>query len=99
MSRYTKICIQTLVVIFLLISTIFIFGCTKQAQVFEFGGTAEIKLQPNQKLVNMTWKNDNLWFLTRPMITTDSCQTYSFYESSSFGVYEGTLIIKEIKTK
>ena len=72
-------------------------GCTKQSRVFQYGGTDTMTLQPNQKLINTTWKETNLWFLTRPMTASDSCETYIFYESSSVGVFEGTLIIKEVK--
>lgn len=78
----------------LLITTI---SCTDNMKVKEYGGTAEMYLQKGEKLVVMTWKDDNLWLLTKPMIDTDIAETYTFYEESSFGVWEGTYIVHEVK--
>jgi hypothetical protein len=85
--------------IFLIVLTLvmFFFGCSKQIRVKNFGGSETITLGLNQKLVNVTWKDSDMWVLTRPMKNTDSVETYIFSESSSFGVFEGTLTIKEIK--
>jgi hypothetical protein len=72
-------------------------SCTKNARVKRFGGTATIELPANQKLVNCTWKDSNLWYLTRPMTKKDSVETYTFQEKSNHGIIEGTYIIKEIR--
>ena len=72
-------------------------ACTDNMKVKEYGGTAEMYLQKGEKLVNMTWKEDNLWVLTKPMTDTDIAETYTFSESSSFGVFEGTYIVHEVK--
>lgn len=72
-------------------------GCTQNQKVKEFGGTAELYLPKGQKLVVMTWKEDNLWTLTKPMKDTDIAETYTFSEESSFGMFEGTYIIHEVK--
>lgn len=70
-------------------------GCTAQQRAFTFGGSATVDLPKGQKLVNITWKDDNLWFLTRTMTPTDIVEQYSFQESSSFGLLEGAVTIKE----
>lgn len=88
------------IIMLIIIALIMLFlaqGCTKQSRVFVWGGSDTIILQPNEKLINVTWKESNVWFFTRPMSTTDSCETYTFYESSSVGLLEGKLIIKEVK--
>jgi hypothetical protein len=47
------------------------------------------------KLVNITWKEDDVWYLTRPMHSEEVPEEYTFKESSSFGIMEGTMTIKE----
>lgn len=72
-------------------------GCTENQKAKSFGGNGEIELPVGQKLINATWKDDNLWYLTRPMVSTDTAAVYTFHEESSFGVMEGTYTIKEVK--
>lgn len=72
-------------------------GCTQQQRARNFGGTASENLPPNRKLVNLTWKETHLWILTRPMTANDVAETYEFKESSSMGLVNGTVIIKETK--
>ena len=72
-------------------------SCTDQQMAKQYGGTETITLPENQKLVNATWKENNLWYLTKDMSETDSAETYTFHEQSNFGVWEGTVIIKEVK--
>ena len=70
-------------------------GCTDQCRAKGWGGSAQTDLPCGQKLVVMTWKNDDLWFLTRPMRPGEKAETYTFVESSSFGVLEGTITVVE----
>lgn len=70
-------------------------GC--QFATKHLGGTMTINLEPNVKLVNVTWKEDSLWFLTKPMTEDDIAETYCFEEDSEFGMLEGTVIIVEHK--
>ena len=72
-------------------------SCTENSRVRNFGGDGTIKLPKGQKLVNMTWKNDDIWYLTRPMNSTDVAETYQFHEESSWGMVEGTYKIIETK--
>lgn len=70
-------------------------GCTGQQSAKSFGGTATLDLPVCRKLVNVTWKEDDIWYLTRQMLATDSVESYNLSESSSFGLLQGTVILKE----
>jgi hypothetical protein len=82
--------------IFILLA-ISLVACTENARVRRWGGDGDLVLPKGQKLVNVTWKENQIWYLTRPMSAQDSCQTYTFHESSSWGVMEGTYTITETK--
>ena len=69
--------------------------CGCQSITREYGGTTVIKLEPNTKLEEITWKEDSLWYLTRPMTDDDVAETHTFQESSQWGALEGTVVIKE----
>ncbi len=81
------------------IVTITMIACTSNSRAKKFGGKVTIDLPVNQKLVNITWKESNMWYLTKPMTITDSAETYTFREESNMGIWEGTIIIKESKSK
>jgi hypothetical protein len=72
-------------------------SCTENERAKNFGGNTTIDLPKGEKLVNVTWKEDELWYLTRPMTAADSAVNYTFREKSSFGVWEGTVTLKESK--
>ena len=75
-------------------------GC--QTATKSYGGKTTIKLEPNQKLEEITWKDNSLWYLTRPMTNEDIGlvryhKELSFQQQSNFGVFEGTVTIIESK--
>lgn len=70
-------------------------GC--QGATKSFGGSMTLELEPNQKLEEITWKDDSLWYLTRPMTDDDIAETHIFQQSSEWGVFEGTVTIIETK--
>ena len=72
-------------------------SCTEQSRTKTLGGTMTINLPQNQKMVEATWKGDDLWYLTRPMRIGEKVEIYTFKEESSFGMMEGTVIFKEHK--
>lgn len=80
-----------------IVLSVLFFSCTEQQRAKMYGGTANIKLKPNRKLVNCTFKDANIWLLTKPMKPTDSSETYEFVESSNYGILSGTVIIEETK--
>lgn len=73
-----------------LVLAITLFSCTQNSRTRKWGGKEDMKLKPNEKLVNMTWKEDNLWVLTEDTVT----HTKYFRESSSWGIWEGEIIVK-----
>lgn len=72
-------------------------SCTENSRVKTWGGEGTIKLPKGRKLVNVTWKETQVWYLTRPMNSNDVAETYQFQEESSWGVIEGTYNIVETK--
>ena len=72
-------------------------SCTENARVKTFGGTGVINLPAGQKLVNITWKETQVWYLTRKMKPEETPETYQFQEESGWGVVEGTYVIHEVK--
>jgi hypothetical protein len=72
-------------------------ACTENSRVKNWGGEGKISLPKGRKLINVTWKESEIWYLTRPMNSTDSVETYKFQEESSWGVVEGTYTITESK--
>ena len=69
-------------------------SCTSNSRDRNFGGTETIELKPGYRLVNVTWKYNNLWILTKQDTSIKPTQ-YSFHEKSSLGVMEGEIIIIE----
>lgn len=70
-------------------------GC--QSVTRSFGGNMTLELEPDQKLEMITWKDNSLWYLTRPMRDDEEAETHTFQQSSNFGVVEGTVTIIESK--
>lgn len=79
------------------IMSLFVISCTDNTRVKTWGGSATLNLPKGQKLVNVTWKESELWYLVKPMTEKDSAETYYFQEESSWGLMEGTYRIIEEK--
>ena len=79
----------------LIVAILILSGCTQQERARSFGGTATTNLPAGEKLVTVTWKETDLWLLTRPMKDTEQPETYHFREDSTWDVMEGTVVIKE----
>jgi hypothetical protein len=72
-------------------------ACTENSRVKAWGGEGTIDLPKGRKLVNVTWKETEIWYLTRPMDSSDVAETYRFQEESSWGMIEGVYNIVESK--
>lgn len=70
-------------------------SCTDNQRARSWGGKFTMELKPGKQLINTTWKGEDLWILTKDRPDTVAPATYYFSESSSFGVIEGTITIKE----
>ena len=66
-------------------------SCTDNQRARSFGGTETIKLEPNEKFINITWKQDNLWLIVQDTVTG----TYYAREKSSFGLVQGKVVIQK----
>jgi len=71
-------------------------GCSQEL-ARGYGGTFTLDLEPGEKLIEITWKDAGLWYLTRPFRDGEEAETYEFKESSNYGIWEGTVIIIEHK--
>ena len=86
---------KTIVLIAVMMMTLV--SCTENSRVKNFGGQGTINLPQGRKLVNVTWKETEIWYLTRPMDSSDVAETYRFQEQSSWGMIEGVYNIVESK--
>lgn len=66
-------------------------SCTDNQRARKFGGTETIKIEPQEKFINITWKQNNLWVIVQDTITG----TIYAKEKSSFGVMQGKVIIQK----
>jgi hypothetical protein len=76
--------------IFIAIATLGLASCTDNQRAKHWGGTEEIKLNTNEIVLNVTWKESEMWICTKDTVTG---VTY-FREKSNWGVMEGTVILK-----
>lgn len=80
-----------------IVAALLISSCTQNEMAKEYGGVIEVDLPTHQKLVNVTWKDADLWYLTRPMKESEQAETYYLKEQSTYGLMQGTVILKETK--
>jgi len=60
-----------------------------------YGGSTTIKLTLGKTLINVTWKQNEIWYLVRNRLPGEKIQKYEFIEKSSFGLLEGKVIFIE----
>jgi hypothetical protein len=77
-----------------IIAMIILGGCGQWAAK-QLGGTYTVKLEAGQKLEMITWKQDNLWVLTRARRAGESPERHLFQEKSPVGVMQGTVVLEE----
>ena len=70
-------------------------SCTENLRTRKYGGTTVVELDTGQKLVEVTWKETSLWYLTEPMEPGYEPKTKVFQEDSRFGVMEGKVVFHE----
>jgi len=74
----------------ILVTMVVMSSCTENVRARHFGGTETLALKPNEKVLNVTWKDNEMWVCTQDTITG----VVYFREKSSWGVMEGTVILK-----
>jgi hypothetical protein len=74
----------------ILVTMVVMSSCTDNARARHFGGTETLALNPNEVVLNVTWKDNDMWICTKD---TTSCVVY-FREKSSWGMVEGAVVFK-----
>jgi hypothetical protein len=80
-----------------LATLLFLSGC-QNYRSRKLGGSMTITLPCNAKLFDLTWKDSDFWYATRPMREGEVAETYTFQEKSIGGVPSGTVTIKECRS-
>lgn len=82
--------------ILFVLALVFIFiSCTENKMTRRYGGTMKVELPKGQKLISATWKETSLFYLTEPMDSGYVPKTKTFQESSSYGIWESTVLFIE----
>ena len=81
--------------LFLLFALVAMCSCTQNQMARTYGGKMTIELPKGEKLVNATWKEANLFYLTEPMEEGYVPKSKKFRESSNFGVWESEITFVE----
>ena len=81
--------------LFLLIALVARCSCTQNQMARTYGGKMTIELPKGEKLINATWKEANLFYLTEPMEEGYIPKSKKFRESSNFGVWESEITFVE----
>ena len=77
-------------------------SCSKESRAKNWGGSYTYKIAPDQKLVDVTWKDDDTWVLTKPMTATDIAETYTYVQEKGSVISvtgDGEITFVETKTK
>ena len=67
----------------------------EQSIIRSFGGTMKIELESGEKLIEATWKGDDIWYLVEPMDSDYTPKQKTLKESSRAGIIEGKVIFIE----
>lgn len=70
-------------------------SCTEQYKARHYGGKMKIELPKGERLINATWKESDLFYLTEPMDSGYVPKEKVFRESSSLGIFESEIIFME----
>jgi len=81
-----------------IISCVLLFGC-EQTIARNFGGSLTQILPCDRKLEMITWKEGNLWLLSRPIRAGEEPETHVFSESSNLGFAEGKITVTESRCR
>lgn len=81
--------------LFLLFALVVMCSCTENQMARTYGGKMTIELPKGEKLINATWKEANLFYLTEPMEEGYIPKSKKFRESSNFGVWQSEITFVE----
>ena len=84
---------KTICILLLTTAVICCSGCQSAAR--NLGGDITLELDPGLKLEEITWKEDSLWYLTRPMRDNESPEKHVFKQNSEWWLFEGSVTVIE----
>ena len=83
--------------LFIAIAAIMLMASCENFLARNLGGHQTIELEKGQKLIEITFKDNDLWILTEPMDSDYIPKTKTFYEKSNFQQWQGKITIIESK--
>ena len=83
------------IILLLLTLSICLCSCNEQIRTRIYGGEMTINLPAGQELMSVTWEDNHLLYLTRPMTSDYVPVTKVFQESFSGGKIRSTVYFKE----
>ena len=83
----------------LVLATVALTGCTDNIRARKWGGKSTQPLPPGQKVVMASFKDSDLWILTRPMRSNEVAEVYVYRETSAWGVFQGEVTIVETSNR
>lgn len=95
MKNQCPVLLLLALVLITFVTCCFALGCTENQRARQYGGTGHVEVKPGHKIVGATWKNTDLWVLTRPMRAGEEPEVLSLREFSSWGVVEGEMLLRE----
>jgi hypothetical protein len=76
--------------VLIVLAVIAMISCTENSRAKRWGGSETVTLKKNEVLVNLTWKDSDLWVLSKDTLTGIKY----LREKSSWGMMEGEIVIK-----
>lgn len=75
----------------IIVALVCLLGCTENERSRKFGGTMTVELPKGEKLLEATWKDESLFYLTEPMDPDYTPKTKMFREDSKWGIVQSTV--------
>lgn len=91
----TNLIMKNLLLIVLLLTSSLFIGCTENSRARQFGGEVTIQVPKGRKVVNASFKEMDLWILTREMRADEQPEILTMFEDSSFGLLNGKVTLIE----
>lgn len=80
---------------FMILVVLLLSGCTGNQWAKTYGGTETITVPKGQKVFDVTWKGEDIWYATRPFREGEVPETSTFRAKTNFGILEGSVIFEE----
>lgn len=80
---------------YILIFSLLLASCTDNTRAKYYGGTAEVELPKDKKLISATWKDEQLWYLYTERSPSEAPKQSVLHEQSKFGLVEGKVVFIE----